>query len=322
MLADSEQLSIVVLAGGSSSEREVSLQSGKNVAAALQEASHVVDVLDPAEFTIDDEDNVNTFLTALRRYDVILPMLHGTGGEDGTLQRWLNRSGVPWIGSSPEASALTFDKVATRRRLMENGLPVPAGVTLTKQARVDVVDALRAGRQHLMFPVVVKPASQGSSVGISIVQAIDHFVPALRLAWQYGDHALVESFIPGREITVPWINGQLLPAVEIIPSQDWYNYHAKYTDDATKYLVDPPDLSPEVLEVARRACEVCDVAGICRVDLRVTEEGQPFILEINTIPGMTSHSLVPMSAAAAGMSLGQLCEHVCRNPNHGLRSGL
>ena len=299
-MPDRGRLQIIVLAGGISAEREVSLESGKNVAAALQARGHHVDLLDPEQ----------RLLSEFRlKADAIVPMLHGTGGEDGTLQRQLETIGIPWIGSSSAASALTFNKQATRQLLQQEGLPIADGVVVHRsQAWSDI----RQATATIGFPVVVKPTEQGSSVGISLVASQDRLPSAIEAALAWGPDCLVEKYIPGREITVPIVDGAVFPAVEILTKGPWYDYAAKYQDDATQYRVAPTHLPLGLTEAVQRACRVCGVSGISRTDLRLMQDGRFCILEINTIPGMTSHSLVPMSAAFLGIDTGELMETLIR----------
>jgi len=291
-------LRIVVLAGGDSAERKVSLESGACVAAALKQRGHRVVQFDPAILALHEIP---------RSTDVILPMLHGTGGEDGILQRELERLGIPWLGSSAKASALTFDKVATREALANAGLPVPPGIALPHTASGE---SIRNASQQIGYPQVVKPAAQGSSVGISLVESELEIEAAASEALRWGEVFLIEKFIEGREVTVPVVNGQAYPVVEILPTARWYDYEAKYIDETTRYDVAPRHLPANLSEIVLAACKACGVTGISRTDLRVDSEGQAWILEINTIPGMTSHSLVPMSACARGIGIGELCEQL------------
>ncbi len=293
-----DALRIVILTGGESAERDVSLESGACVAAALKQRGHRVLQFDPAILALHEIPGST---------DVILPMLHGTGGEDGTLQRELERLGIPWLGSSANASALTFDKVATREILANAGLPVATGLALLSNASSE---SIKNASRQIGYPQVVKPAAQGSSVGISIVDSEPEIQAAATEAARWGEVFLIEKFIEGREITVPVINGEAFPAVEILPSARWYDYAAKYTDETTRYDVAPKNLPANLSEIVLAACKTCGVTGISRTDLRVDSTGRPWILEINTIPGMTSHSLVPMSARARGISIGELCEQL------------
>lgn len=290
-----------MLAGGDSAEREVSLESGLCVTMALQQRGHDVARMDPAETPLTSE--------RLLEFDVVLPLVHGTGGEDGSLQQRLQDLRVPYVGSSASASALTFDKVATRQVLQKAGIRIPAGFVVASQTDGPQIVAAAS---LLKYPVVVKPAAQGSSVGVSIVLADKDLLQAVRLARSFGPVVLIEQFIAGRELTVPVVDGLALPAVEIIPARSWYDYAAKYHDGRTQYVVHPLNVSAEPEKTAVRACEICQVSAISRVDFRVDDNGTAWVLEINTIPGMTSHSLVPMSAAACGLSLGELCEQACQ----------
>lgn len=292
------RLRIVVLSGGDSAERDVSLESARNVTAALRERGHAVELLDPRD----------TLLTSIASdTDIILPMLHGTGAEDGVLQEELDRIGIPWLGSSADASRLTFNKITTRAALLDAGLLVPPGVALNRFSSGALI---QEAARSVGYPLVVKPAEQGSSVGVSIVHRAEDLESAVREATRWGTRFLIEQFISGREVTVPVIDDCAFPAVEIIPSGSWYDYHAKYVDKGTRYIVAPPGLPSRLEELVLLACRACGVSGISRTDLRIDDAGRCWILEINTIPGMTSHSLVPMSASAKGFSLGELCEQL------------
>ena len=291
-------LRIVVLAGGDSAERKVSLESGACVTTELRQRGHRVLQFDPAILALHEIP---------RNTGVILPMLHGTGGEDGTLQRELERLGIPWLGSSAKASALTFDKVATRKILANAGLPVAPGIALPQNASSE---SIKNASRQIGYPQVVKPASQGSSVGISIVDSELDIEAAATEALRWGEVFLIEKFIEGREVTVPVVNGEAYPVVEILPTARWYDYEAKYIDETTRYDVAPGQLPANLTEIVLAACKACGVTGISRTDLRVDSAGQAWILEINTIPGMTSHSLVPMSARARGIGIGELCEQL------------
>ncbi len=293
-----QQLQITVVAGGDSAEREVSLESGVCVAEELQKRGHDVLLFDPAGSALSEIP---------RDTDVIFPMLHGTGGEDGTLQQNLEQLGIPWFGSSAAASALTFNKAAARRVLANAGLPVAPGIVLPSDA---TKEQIRIASRRIGFPQVIKPAAQGSSVGISVVDAESEVDHAAAEAARWSHSFLIEEFIAGREITVPVINGDIFPVIEILPAARWYDYSAKYADESTRYQVAPDNIPDILTELVLAACETCGVTGISRTDLRLDSDGNPWILEINTIPGMTSHSLVPMSIRAQGMSVGELCERL------------
>jgi D-alanine-D-alanine ligase len=287
---------VLVLAGGDSPEREVSLQSGEGVVAGLQQAGFEVTQLDPARTSVRD--------LSASDWDIAFPVVHGTGGEDGRLQQDLAAIGLAYVGSSAASSELTFDKIATRQRMTEYGIAVADAVVVS--AGDDIPAAMEACRQ-LGPAVVVKPARQGSSVGVSIVRSHDRLADAVTAALRFDDVCLIERFIAGRELTVAIVDDEILPAVEIVVADDWYDYHAKYSDDRTQYVVSPENIPASLGEMARQACRACDVSGIARVDFRLDPDGNAWLLEINSVPGMTSHSLVPKAAATLGMSMGDLC---------------
>lgn len=287
-------LRVLVVCGGCSAEREVSVESGRAVEQALQEAGHVTGIWDPAERPVSSLNPAD--------WDVVFPALHGTGGEDGVLYQRLEEFGLHWVGCSVAGSALTFDKSLTRTRLLQHGIPVPPGRTIQS------TDAPRPQS----YPVVIKPARQGSSIGVSLVRDDDQWMPGLADAFSFGTDVVVESYIDGREVSVPVIDNEVFPAVEIIVQDGWYDYRNKYEVETTEYRATPDDLPPGLGELAQQACAACEVDGIMRVDFRLDHSGQPYVLEINTIPGMTAHSLVPLSAAAAGLSLAELCDRCVR----------
>ena len=295
-------MKILILAGGTSFEREVSLESGNAVAAALDQAGHTVTLMDPADSEPAAWQQTNC--------EIVLPMVHGTGGEDGLLQAQLQSAALPYVGSSPAASRATFDKPTTVERLRTAGLPVANSGVYTADGPLPGHEA-RLDQLHL--PIVIKPARQGSSVGISIVRTADQMLPAIQKALAFGEECLVEDFIEGREITVPVIDGDAFPIVEILPAAEWYDFNAKYNDQKTAYRVAPNDLPDGISELAVAACNEFGVSGIARVDLRLGTDGQPRIFEVNTIPGMTTHSLVPKSGSQRGLSLAQICELAIQN---------
>lgn len=291
-------LHVAVLFGGDSSEREVSLESGKNVGNALADRGHHVELIDTRETPPELISSCT---------DIILPMLHGTGSEDGALQERLGKLDIPWLGSSAEASRLTFNKIATRSALQAAGLPVPPGVALNRRSSPSLV--LEAAKS-VGFPLVVKPAEQGSSVGITLVHEKNELNDAVQAAIEWGPRFLIEQYIAGREVTIPALDDYAFPAVEVLPQGTWFSYQAKYHDQATRYSVSPGNLPRNLDALVLRACQICGVAAISRTDLRIDDDGNCWILEINTIPGMTSHSLVPMSAGSLGISIGELCEQM------------
>jgi D-alanine-D-alanine ligase len=289
-----KKLKIAVLMGGPSAEREVSLRSGTAVANALMATGAKV-------VPIDVRDSSFTMPTDV---DAAFVALHGTFGEDGTLQRMLEDSGIAYTGSGPEASARAFDKIAAKAEFLAAGISTPK-YEVFNRGHTDPRCVASLG-----FPLVVKPARQGSSVGISIVQEQGDFEEACQIAWRYDDHLLIEQFIAGRELTVGILDGRALPVVEVRPKHGFFTYKAKYTEGQTEYLV-PAPLDPhtesQTKALALRAHDCLGCRDYSRVDLILAETGELFVLEVNTIPGFTETSLVPKAAQAAGMEFSELC---------------
>ncbi|MCX7824192.1 MAG: D-alanine--D-alanine ligase [Verrucomicrobiae bacterium] len=290
---------IAVLKGGPSVEREVSLRSGAACAAALRRAGwdvYEVDVRGP-RFRLRPGTAV-AFLA-----------LHGTFGEDGAVQRLLEARGVAYTGCGVRASHDCFDKVRSKQIFVAAGVPTPAYEVVARSA------GARPSALTLRPPLVVKPACQGSSVGVTIVRRNSGaaVARALKTAFRHGDRAVVEPFVDGRELTVGIFDGRALPVVEIRPRRGFYDYRNKYTQGATEYLVPAPLPRATTLETQRVALAAFHAAGCrdyARVDLRLSRRGQPFVLEINTLPGMTAMSLLPKAAAAAGIAFEQLCSRM------------
>jgi D-alanine-D-alanine ligase len=288
-----------VLLGGLSSEREISLRTGEAVLAALTARGHAA-----VPIYVDRDVDV-----ALRqeRIDAAFIALHGRGGEDGCVQGLLELLGIPYTGSGVLASALAMHKGKAKELFRLHNLPTPAYYTL---AAADAHDA-HGIHGDFGFPCVVKPIREGSSVGVSICHTPDELAPAIERALCFDDELLVERFISGQEVSVAIAGDRALGAVEIAPRDGFYDYGNKYTRGATDYYV-PPRLSPEryrgVLVQALRAHTALGCRGATRVDAIVSESGNEFILEVNTVPGLTPTSLVPKIADAAGISFGELCE--------------
>ncbi len=289
------RLKITVMLGGPSAEREVSLRSGAAVAAALETLGHEVSRLDPkAEGWALPEGTELVFLA-----------LHGTYGEDGVVQSRLEELGVPYTGCDPEASRLAFDKVITKQLCLTAGVPT-ARFTVLRSAE----EPWPTGWQP---PVVLKPVRQGSSVGLQFVDRVEAFGPALAEACRHDSEILMEERIIGRETTVGILQGAALPIVEIRPRQGAYDYQNKYTVGATEYLCPAPfnDAETQRIQAAALAAFVA-VGGrdYGRVDVMVRASGEPVVLEVNTLPGMTETSLLPKAAAAAGISFSELCRRM------------
>lgn len=290
-------MKVVVLLGGISPEREVSLKTGEAVVGALTRLGHQAIPVDP------DRELPRKLLEL--GPDFVWIALHGATGEDGTIQGLLDWLGLPYNGSGVLASACGMDKVVSKDLLQGAGLPViPYQVLENPEA------APLACLEALGLPMVVKPAQAGSSVGVSIVQTISEFPEALEKALRYSPQALAETFIPGKEITVTVFGKKTYPAIEIIPQVTaFYDYEDKYSTGGSRHLL-PPDLPETTLDLlsdyALKVYRAFKCRGVARVDFRVTPEGQAWALEVNTLPGMTSTSLVPEAMAAAGISFEQL----------------
>ena len=285
---------VAVLKGGISAEREVSLESGAAIAAGLRTAG----------YDVTEIDVISSDFTVPAGVDAVFIALHGTFGEDGGAQARLEVLGIPYVGAGVEASRIAFDKLLTEQCLMAAGVPVPDS------------EVLRAGQSRtLSLPVVVKPPREGSSVGCHLVFNASEWDAAFAEALTHDAEVMVQQFIPGREFTVGIVNGQVLPVVEIVPAGEWYDYAAKYQADTTRYVV-PAELSSEKTEemqnVALKTFEALGARGFGRVDFRMTPSGDLFVLELNTIPGFTSHSLLPKAAAAAGIEFPELCDRIMR----------
>jgi D-alanine-D-alanine ligase len=292
------RLRVTVLCGGPSAEREVSLLSGAAVADALRRRGHEVFVSDIAPEQLAALD---------QPADVVFPVLHGTFGEDGTVQYLMEQRGLRFVGSDSSASALAMDKVATKRVLAEAGITTPAGEVWT-------TDMLQTGAlPRIPLPVIVKPVDQGSSVGTAIVREPDAFLPAVRETVRLFHAALVEQFITGEELTVGIVGGQALPPIVIRPKRAFYDYTAKYQDDATEYLFDagyPAALLAQAQALSRRVFEHLRCRHLGRIDWMIDRAHRLWFLEVNTLPGFTSHSLVPKAAAHAGVPFDELVERL------------
>jgi D-alanine-D-alanine ligase len=297
--------------GGLSSEREVSLRTGESILAALQERGH-----DATPVYVDRDLDL---VLRQQRIDVAFIALHGRYGEDGCVQGLLETMGIPYTGSDVLSSALAMDKVKAKELFRLHNLPTPAYYAMASDADVLAVHG------DFGFPVVVKPVREGSSVGVEIARDPEALLAACERAGCFDDELLVERFIAGQEVSVAILGGRAIGAVEIAPRAGFYDYGAKYTRGATDYHV-PPRLSPEryrgVLTQAARAHAALGCAGATRVDMIVSESGNEYLLEVNTVPGMTPTSLLPKIAHAAGIEFAELCEMIlagarlARSRNH------
>jgi D-alanine-D-alanine ligase len=339
-----KKLVVLLLAGGDSSERDVSLASSRGIAKALREAGHRVLVADPAQPRVTpteyDEaifDGVAigveppksgahvgearaSFVRMLAArsdwdFDVVFNGLHGGVGENGALQAVLDYLGIPYTGSGAAASALAMDKQRAKIIAAAAGVPVPPGIHVEKSA-------LAAGtleqqvRETFGVPAVVKPNAQGSSVGLSMVHSFEELDAAARKAFELDSSILIERYIEGREITQAIVEGAPdLPLLEIKPKSGVYDYHHKYQSGSSEYLVPAPvdeKIAREVLVSSKRAFHALGLAVYARMDLRLDPQGRHYLLEANTLPGMTAMSLVPKAAGAVGISYTELCDRIVR----------
>ncbi len=286
---------VAVLMGGWSAERQVSLWSGEAVLAALVRRN--------VEAVGVDATRENVLALRSQGFGRAFIILHGGAGEDGTVQAALELQGLPYTGSGVAGSAVKMNKMTAKRIWLAEKLPTAPFMELHSEA-----DA-RAAARKFKFPFVIKPAAEGSSVGVTIVRQPAQVVGAFLLARGEGRAVMAEKFIKGAEISVPVLDGQALPSVRIEPAGEFYDYHAKYIAEDTKYTCPgtPKAIERKAGAIALRAFELVGASGWGRVDFIVDKSGKPWLLELNTIPGMTSHSLVPKSANSIGMSFDELC---------------
>jgi len=293
---------IGVIMGGLSAEKEVSLTSGGAVENALRDAGYDVH---PIYFDgpglVDEIKKVSP--------DVVFIALHGRFGEDGTVQGLLEIMGIPYTGAGVSGSALAMDKAVTKKILKYHGIPTADFVTLDRKS----YDPANTMAECLGYPLVVKPATLGSTIGMSFVYKAEDLPAAIRLAFEHDDDVLLEKFIEGREVTAGVIDGRPLPLVEIVVPGGVYDYQAKYQSTENKYLCPAPldgDTTKKIQAMAVEVYRALKCYGVGRVDFRLDADGGLFVLEMNTIPGMTSTSLLPKAAAAAGMDFTALVETV------------
>ena len=287
------------MAGGNSSEREISLMSGRAVCDALREAGGDALFLDITGHL--EEDVRGT------QMDVAFIALHGRFGEDGTIQAMLRDKRIPYTGSGPEASRLALDKISSRKRFEEAGIPVPRYVIAEKKFY---------GLSDLSFPVVVKPQFEGSSIGLSIVDEESELIPAMEKAFEYGPRLIIEEFVKGRELTAGILGEEVLPIIEIVPKEKCYNFFAKYESRDTQYLVPASiesSLYGEIQRLALLAHNTLGCRSFSRVDMILGDDGTIYVLEVNSIPGLTGRSLLPKAAQAADISFQDLSVRILQN---------
>ena len=294
-----KQEKIAVLLGGTSAEREVSLNSGKAVLEALLNQGYDAHPIDPKEYNV-----ANLKKDGFHR---VFNILHGRGGEDGTMQGLLEQIGLPYTGCGVMASALTMDKMRTKMLWKAFGLPVADMEVVTRETFADLDPQVVVDK--LGLPLMVKPSLEGSSVGLTKVKAVDELKSAVEYALKFDNTILIEEWLAGDELTVPVLDSQVLPAIRIVPEGEFYDYNAKYISDNTQYFC-PSGLTPEreqeLALLVKRAYDAVGCRGWSRIDVMCDAKGDFRLVEVNTNPGMTSHSLFPKSAASVGISFEQL----------------
>lgn len=319
------RLKVALLAGGNSSEREIALGSANQIAAALDSAKYDVKVIDlhyrnmtytapdGTEWEVDKNDFSLTVAGEKTVFEYALIIIHGTPGEDGKLQGYLDMMGIPYSSCSQTSSTITFDKISTKRAVAGRGINLAREIFICKGDKVDpqaIVD-------ELGLPIFVKPNASGSSFGVTKVTSVDQIDAAIEAAFAESDQVLIEECIVGREfgcgVVVTEEKEILLPITEIISKRDFFDYEAKYTEGLSDEIT-PAQISDEIKAKLNRmtleAYRACRCSGIVRIDFIVTEAGEPYLIEINSIPGMSSGSIVPKQVREAGMTLGQLYDIV------------
>lgn len=322
-------MKIVVLKGGVSSERNVSLISGDNITKALVKRGHNVLCLDtvvpfeqieneiyPDEEMIKNGDRnlVNLLMhPEVRSADFIFNALHGGSGENGIVQGVLQLLGYNFNGSGVEGCAIAMDKVITKLLFEKYRIPTPTWLHFNRANSVSRERISEEVIKKFTFPVVVKPSSEGSTIGVSVVESEKELIPAIDKALKYNEEIVVEKFINGRELAVAILGSEIMPILEIVPKHKIYDYDCKYIDGMSKYIV-PAEIDKEITNLIKEfsiiAFKILKCKGYGRLDLRLGEDGVPYFFEMNALPGMTSHSLVPKSAQSAGIEFGELLERI------------
>ena len=326
------KLNIAVFVGGTSPEREVSKSSGKAIFEAINSLGYKCVLIDPAygTFQPDEEEkyfakedfseikNENLIKTInsdiLNNIDLVFLALHGKCGEDGIIQSLLELKGVKYTGSGVLSSTIAMDKDFSKTIFQKNNVNTAAWFTVAKRYKIN--DIIKTIKTKFGYPCVIKPNDQGSTVGMTIAKNDDELKNAIELALSFSDLALIEEYIPGREMTVAILNHNPLPVLEIIPKNGFYNYESKYTEGMSEYIVPaeiPDDVFKNLQEQAVKAFHSlrCKIYG--RVDFRLNEDNIPYCLEVNTLPGMTSTSLVPKMAKVIGISFEELIDKIIRD---------
>ncbi len=332
----------MVLAGGLSEEREVSLASSRAITEALIGLGYHVSAIDSADgrsllddeghFLLKKDDNAHIIIglrqsgcTALaesinsekfNNIDIVFLGLHGGAGEDGTIQALLNLAGKKHTGSGVLASAVAMNKAFAKKVVNTEGVPTPKWLLFRLTAVNNLKDIIEKIMNNFEFPIIVKPNNSGSTIGLTLVKQSEGLHEALKKAGEVSKEILIEEYIKGREITAAVLNGEPLPLVEIIPTNELYDYQCKYTKGKSRYVCPaeiPENIAIIIQELAGKTYKAIGCAGLARVDFILNTNGNPYFLEVNTLPGMTELSLAPMAAKAAGISFAQLVERICQS---------
>ena len=295
-------MKVAVLMGGNSSEREVSLSTGRAVMKAVETLG--LEVI-PCPY----EDELEAVIPLLKNADVVFIALHGGEGENGGVQKVLDENGMKYTGSDAASSALAMDKNKTKLLLGENDLPTASWLMIEGNSSGEV----KTSEERFTYPVVVKPNADGSTMGVAVVHKASQLDDAVEVAQEFGGDVMIEKYIPGREITVGILEEVALPVIEIKPSHDFYDYKCKYTTGMSEYIC-PAELSSAVTEpISLISKQIADLIGCrhyCRVDFRLNPENEFFCLEVNTLPGLTDTSLVPKAAKQAGLSFEEVVKTI------------
>ncbi len=303
-------INVLVLMGGMSEEREVSLRSGAGVYNALKKAGYQAKTLDLSRDNLGKIKDISP--------DVVFIALHGKYGEDGTVQGYLDILGIPYTGSGVETSAICMNKVSTKKIFCYEGIPTADFVIITKYQYRKNQQKLSEIVTELGLPLVVKAATQGSSIGVYIVKTAEELESAIEEAFKYDQEVLIEKFIQGPQLTAAIVGNeepQILPIIEITAANEFYDYESKYTPGMCEHII-PARVSElvnaKVVEISKKVYSSFKCQGYARVDFMIDKDENPFVLEVNTIPGMTAMSLVPDAARAAGLSYEELVDRIVR----------
>lgn len=326
------KIKIVLLVGGSSTERIISKRSSKSIYEALVKLGYDVALIDPAYgknqpdvikkffseedfYPVSEKNYVEAFnLEVFNQCNLVFIGLHGRWGEDGTVQALLDMKGIKYTGSKMLSSAVTMDKILSKILFDKFNIPTPKWVSISNK-NFDTEEIKNQIAEKISYPIVIKPNDQGSTVGLSIVKEESQLDEALQLAAKYSDKILIEEFIEGREITVGIVGQTVYPVLEIVPSHEIYDYECKYTSGMSQYIVPAEideDVSTQLKEISLKAFNALECEGYARLDYRLTSDNKFYLLEINTLPGMTSLSLLPKMAKAANVSFEELINQIVK----------